>query len=84
MKQILEYNFDEESESGEISLFAFALSPEEHCQAIEEILEENGSILFIDSDSIRAKIYDADYERIRKLEKIGWSFHDVEYNSESS
>ena len=68
-KEIIEYR------DGTIELFAYALRADENKKLREE-LERDFDVEFeyVDSDSFRCTIVDADYNDLKKLEELGWSF----------
>lgn len=75
-KVIIEFRESEENEDlFKIELYACQLTPEENKELRAE-LEKNFTVDFwyIDSDSFRCTIEEAQYSDLKRLEELGWAF----------
>ena len=72
--------FSEVNEVWTLEISAFALSPEEHNNILDELSRETSFILkHIDADSIRAEItgdYDDIIAIMKKLQSQGWKWNE--------
>jgi len=71
MRQIVEYVNDN---GGHIDLFVLEFDPKAHMAALRALIDDGATILFADSDTIRARIESVDQEKLKELLAAGWTF----------